>query len=220
MRYKIQQISGHVENTAFWDTSSWQDIPAELLRHHMGKRPEHFPRTEVKIAYDATSVFVMFRVEDKYVRAVAKGNQESVCGDSCVEFFFTPGPDIDRGYFNLEINCGGTILFHFHPQSKRDTIIEIPEDLCNRIQCRHSLPQFVIPEITEPVTWTIVSRIPLDILDEYLRPVAPAPGIIWRGNFYKCADDTSHPHWLTWAPMETPRPDFHLPRFFGILEFE
>ncbi len=220
MLYKIQQISAPVENTATWDAPPWQDIPAEPLRHHMGKRPVHFPKTEVRMAYDATSVFVLFRVEDRYVRAVATGHQQSVCRDSCVEFFFTPGPDVDRGYFNLEMNCGGTILFHFHPHSKRGTIIEIPKDRCNRIECRHSLPQFVNPEIIGPVTWTIVCRIPLDILDDYLRPVAPAPGTIWRGNFYKCADATSHPHWLTWAPVQAPRPDFHLPLFFGTLEFE
>ena len=171
------------------------------------------------MAYDAASVLVMFRVEDRYVRAVATGHQQSVCTDSCVEFFFTPGSDIARGYFNLEMNCGGRILFHFHPGAKRDPAVELPEVLRRRIECRHSLPQFVDPEITEPITWTIACRIPLDILGAYLQPALPAPGAIWRGNFYKCADATSHPHWLTWAPVEAPRPDFHLPRFFGSLEF-
>lgn len=33
-------------------------------------------------------------------------------------------------------------------------------------------------------------------------------------------DNTSHPHWLTWAPVHSPRPDFHTPRSFGTLEFE
>ena len=172
------------------------------------------------MAYDATSVLVLFRVEDRYVRAAATGHQQNVCGDSCVEFFFAPGSDIGRGYFNLEINCGGRILFHFHPRPERDAVVELPEALCRRIECRHSLPRLVSPEITGPVIWTIACRIPLDILDGYLQPARPAPGAIWRGNFYKCADATSHPHWLTWAPVEAPRPDFHLPRFFGTFAFE
>jgi hypothetical protein len=220
MLYTIKQITRSVEDTSSWNAPPWRGVPAEVLRHHMGEKPEHFPKTEVKMAYDDTSVFVMFRVEDRYVRAVTERHQQSVCKDSCVEFFFTPGPEIDRGYFNLEMNCGGTILFHFHPGAERGNFIELPEALCNRIQCSHSLPQFVAPEITEPVIWTVVSRIPLDILDVYLRPVAPAPGAVWRGNFHKCADATSHPHWLTWAPVDAPKPDFHLPRFFGTLEFE
>ena len=219
MLYKVQQKVGPVENSALEDDSCWQDVPAEWLRHHMGKRPEHFPQTEVKMIYDDTSVIVMFRVEDRYVRAVAARHQQGVCRDSCVEFFFTPGPNISEGYFNLEMNCGGTILFHFHPRSERGMVIELPETACGRIGCRHSLPQRVDPEVVTPITWTIVARIPLDILDDYLPPVAPGPGAIWRGNFYKCADGTSHPHWLTWAPVDAPRPDFHLPRFFGTLEF-
>jgi hypothetical protein len=220
MLYKIKRIIGSHENMGSWGTSPWQDIPIGLLGHFMGNRPEHFPKTELKMAYDGTSVFVMFRVEDRYIRATAMQHQESVCGDSCVEFFFSPGPDVSQGYFNLEINCGGTLLFHFHPFSDRGNFIELPLALCNRIQCRHSLPQIIDQEIQDAVTWTVSFRIPMDVLQEYIQPVLPAPGAVWCGNFYKCADATSHPHWLTWTPVDAPRPDFHLPHFFGTLEFE
>jgi hypothetical protein len=47
----------------------------------------------------------------------------------------------------------------------------------------------------------------------------PAPGVRWRANFYKCAEHNSHPHWLMWAPIDFPKPNFHLPEFFGTLEF-
>lgn len=216
MLYRVKPIA----DAASSGTAPWQDIQGLRLCHHMGNRPEHFPETEVKMAYDDTSVSVMFRVMDRFVRATATKHQQSVCGDSCVEFFFSPGADITHGYFNLEINCGGTILFHFHPLSERGNVIELPVSRCNRIECHHSLPRLVSPEINESITWTIVCRIPLDILEDYLQPTTPAPGTIWHGNFYKCADRTSHPHWLTWAPVEAPKPDFHLPRFFGTLQFE
>lgn len=48
----------------------------------------------------------------------------------------------------------------------------------------------------------------------------PAPGTRWRANFYKCADKTSHPHWLTWAPVDYPKPKFHLSGFLGWIEFK
>jgi hypothetical protein len=220
MFYTVKSIRGPLAHTAPLDNSSWRDVPAERLRYHMGQTPQHFPKTEVKMAHDDTSVFILFRVEDRYVRATAERHQESVCGDSCVEFFFSPGPDDSRGYFNLEMNCGGTILFHFHPFSDRDNVIILPLTVCDRIQCRPSLPHIVAPEIKEAVTWTVSCRIPADVLQEYIGPVTLASGTIWRGNFYKCADASSHPHWLTWAPVDAPRPDFHLPRFFGSLEFE
>ena len=218
MIYTVKQYTEGQENAPSWDTPFWNTVPAAQLCNCMGEQPAHFPKTEVKMAYDETALFLMFRVEDRYVRAVAARHQQSVCGDSCVEFFFSPGPDTGKGYFNLEMNCGGTLLFHFHPYSDRARSIEIPEADCNLIQCSHSLPRIVNPERTEPVTWTISCRIPLALLGEALQ-VRPAPGALWRGNFYKCADATSHPHWLTWAPVDAPKPDFHLPRFFGSLLF-
>lgn len=171
------------------------------------------------MAYDDRTISLMFRVEDQYVRAVAKADQGPVWEDSCVEFFFTPGPDVTQGYFNLEINCGGTLLFHFQPGTGRDRII-IPRKECSQIRRIHSLPIRVDPEIQEPVTWTVGVCIPLALLKPYFPLVWPAPGVEWRGNFYKCGDKSSHPHWLTWAPVLFPKPNFHLPRFFGCLEFQ
>jgi len=58
-----------------------------------------------------------------------------------------------------------------------------------------------------------------EILEKYHDLTPPVAGTIWRSNFYKCADESSHPHWLTWAPINFPRPSFHIPEFFGTLEF-
>ena len=207
-----------IEN-ADWDKRPWNDFPVESIQHHMGNRPGHFPKTEVKAAYDNTGVFVMFRVEDKYVRAVAEADQDEVYRDSCVEFFFCPGPDLSEGYFNLEMNCGGTMLFHFQTRPRADRTI-IQESDCLRIDRLHSLPRIVEPEIKEPVTWTVAYRIPVALLEKYRKVVRPAPGAVWQVNFYKCADNTSHPHWLTWAPVDSPKPDFHRPQYFGLLKFQ
>ena len=38
-----------------------------------------------------------------------------------------------------------------------------------------------------------------------------------RANFYKCADKSAHPHFLSWNPIDVPSPDFHRPEFFGEL---
>jgi hypothetical protein len=41
-----------------------------------------------------------------------------------------------------------------------------------------------------------------------------------KANFYKCGDKTEEPHYLSWSPIDTPEPDFHVPSFFGLLEME
>ena len=218
MRIKIpRQINIPIDDTA-WEKPPWRKILAHGIQNHMGETPDHFPRAEVKIAYDETSISLMFRVADRYVRAVAVAHQDNVCQDSCVEFFFTPDSDLSKGYFNLEMNCGGTMLFHFQPGQGKGRII-IPTTDCSRIKVAHSLPKIIHPEIRESVTWTVAYSIPMALVEKYCAIIPPGPQVEWRGNFYKCGDRTSHPHWLTWAPVDFPKPNFHLPRAFGILEF-
>lgn len=219
MFLKVTRLASPPKDNADWHANPWLDIPSERLQNYMGEKPDHFPKTEVKVAYDETAVYVMFRVEDRYVRAVAAEHQDNVCKDSCVEFFFTPGSDVSKGYFNLEMNCGGTLLFHFQTVPRQDKVI-IPLDACKKIRCSHSMPRIVDPEIEEPVTWTVAYAIPIALLQNYCEVVEPKSKTVWRANFYKCADNSSHPHWLTWAPVEGDRPEFHRPQSFGTLSFE
>ena len=41
-----------------------------------------------------------------------------------------------------------------------------------------------------------------------------------RCNFYKCGDGLSRPHFLSWAPIHTEKPNFHTPQFFQKVDFE
>ncbi|MDD9300949.1 MAG: diguanylate cyclase [Desulfobacter sp.] len=189
-----------------WDGFPWKEMPCLRLENYMGAKPEHFPEVVVKLSYNTRAVFVMFQVKDRYVRALAGKDQDEVYKDSCVEFFFTPGPDLSKGYFNLEMNCGGTMLFHFQRQPREKRI--------------HSLPSIVDPEIKAPVVWIVGYEIPFSLLKKYCRVSMPGPQTHWRVNFYKCGDKTSHPHWLTWSPIDLPAPDFHHPQSFGRLEFQ
>jgi hypothetical protein len=219
MLCRVAKINTPMPDHSDWDHAPWKNLSSERLCHYMGEKPEHFPDTRVKIAHNGKKIFLMFKVVDRYVRAVAQHHQSNVWEDSCVEFFFIPHDDLSEGYFNLEINCGGTLLFHFQTGPGEDQIV-IPPHEYNRIKITHSLPCMVESEIEAPVTWMVACSIPIDILTAYCRVKMPAPGVQWRANFYKCADKTSHPHWLTWSPVIFSKPNFHLPQYFGILKFE
>ncbi|MCK7536290.1 MAG: carbohydrate-binding family 9-like protein [Marinilabiliales bacterium] len=43
-------------------------------------------------------------------------------------------------------------------------------------------------------------------------------GKSFRANFYKCGDKLSNPHFVTWNPVGTEKPDYHRPEYFGISE--
>lgn len=219
MKYKVSKIDKIYKIDADWDKMPWKDMAPLYLSEFMGDKPEHFPQTQAKIAYDDSSMFVIFKVADQYIKAIHDKNQDPVYKDSCVEFFFSPGEDSNEGYFNLEMNCGGTILFHHQKKPGVGSKL-ISTTHIDQIEVAHSLPKIVNSEIEKRTTWVVEYRIPFSVLTDYHHFSLPKKGTIWRANLYKCADDTSHPHWLTWAPVDHPKPNFHLPEFFGWLDFE
>ena len=217
--YEVRPCDKEITIDANWEKSIWTGTESLLLENFMGDRPDHFPRTEMKMRYDQKNIYVIFKVEDKYVKAIAKETNGKVWEDSCVEFFFSPGPDSESGYFNLETNCIGTFLLQYHNYIANDDGFVGAQDI-QGIEIKTSIDQDLTEEYTEPLTWYIEYRLPHSFLLNYLPYAPPGPGVKWRANFYKCADKTSHPHWLTWAPVDFPEPKFHLPEFFGWLEFK
>ncbi|MBN1667676.1 MAG: carbohydrate-binding family 9-like protein [Anaerolineales bacterium] len=216
--YSITHLTRPLRVDAHWEKTPWNLTTALEISQFAGPRPIHLPGVQARLAYDAEALYVIFQVLDRYVLARAQNHQEQVFKDSCVEFFFTPGEDLANGYFNLEVNCGGTALFH-HQLGRRiaDQAIS-PADLA-QLEIAHTLPQIVWPEIQEEVLWVVEYRLPFALLANYTPCQAPRSGSTWRANLYKCADASSHPHWLSWTPVATPEPDFHRPEFFGRLIF-
>ena len=217
--YQVARLKRPMQVDAKWKKHPWLDLDPLELANFIGERPAHFPQVQAKLTYDQTAIYVIFRVADQYVRALAQNYQDEVFHDSCVEFFLTPGENTAQGYFNFEVNCGGTALFH-HQTGRRENDVAVSKDDFDQVQLAHTLPKIVNPEIEESLIWVVEYRLPFDILRRYAPVVQPAPGVIWRTNFYKCADGSSHPHWLNWAPVNLPKPDFHRPEFFGQLVFK
>jgi hypothetical protein len=217
--YNVSKLKQSMKIDGNWEKPQWQNIKAIDINNNLGDIPKFRPFVQAKMMYDDENIYVIFSVKDRYVHCVAHDFNGSIWEDSCVEFFFSPDTSLPGKYFNLEINCGGTPLMHYNIVPRKEYKILETEDI-KKIEIAHSLPQKVDPEITEPVTWTIEYRIPIAILEKYSNITHPKHGIIWRANFYKIADKTSNPHYLTWSKIHAIQPDFHLPQFFGTLKFE
>jgi ribosomal protein S8E len=63
-------------------------------------------------------------------------------------------------------------------------------------------------------------KIPLVMLEKYTNVVRPKAGVSWRANFYKIAEINSNKHYITWNVVKNPTPQFHLPQYFGVLNFQ
>ena len=216
--YIIHRLAGDMKIDAVWDKAQWRQVPSVFIGNYMGEKPSFMPETEAKVQVDDKNIYVIFHVRDRYVRAVERNMQGKVWEDACVEFFFAPDTSKPLQYFNVEMNCGGTVLMYYNRKPDVDRTPLALEDI-EQIEIAHTMPKIVDPEITEPVTWTLEYRLPFSVLEKYARLTRPQPGVTWRGNFQKCAETNSHPHWLTWAKIDYPTPKFHMPQYFGRLEF-
>lgn len=218
-QYIVKRLQQPMTLDANWNKPQWKAVIPLKLENIVGEVPVFIPEVHMKMMYDDENIYVIFKVVDKFIRSVTCEINGPVWEDSCVEFFFAPDTTFPLQYFNLEINCGGTPLMHYNLIPRRQFKI-FDNEYIKKIEIAHSLPQTVYPEIPEPVTWTIEYRIPLDILRRYANITQPKSGIMWRANFYKIAEKTSNPHYLSWSLIKTAKPDFHLPQYFGDIKFE
>ncbi|MFA6945514.1 MAG: carbohydrate-binding family 9-like protein [Pedobacter sp.] len=211
--YKVKKAVHPIGVNDGWSSAGWKKMKSVKIQNYMGKMPAFKPDAQAKMTYDDDFIYVIYRVKDRYVRSITQKINGKVWEDSAVEFFFSPEADNPINYFNLEINCGGTPLLHH--KNSRPSIEDI-----QKIEIAASLPKVVDPEITEPVTWTMSFKIPLSMLEKYTNVTRPKPGVAWRANFYKIAEINSNPHYITWNEVKNDKPQFHLPKFFGILKFQ
>ncbi len=181
---------------------------------------DHHPGVRVRIGHSGERVHVRFEVDDRWVLSRQTEFNASVCTDSCVEFFVEPLPG--RGYFNFEINAGGTLhCSHIEdptpaPGGFARMAFLSPAELA-QVEVATSLPRTIDPELPGPISWKLMVGIPVAMLAGRLKAPLAADGT-WRANFYKCADHSSHPHWASWAPIGE-RLAFHVPDRFGELVF-
>lgn len=173
--------------------------------------PELFaykPLTTVCAAFGDSAFYFLFQVHGNCLRAVHTKDNQNVHEDSCVEFFIKQ-PESDF-YFNFEFNCIGTCNAAKHFKT-RENATAFTEDQLQKIERWSSLGKRAFHEMNGLFSWEIAVRIPFELMN-----IDPdqLPKTL-RGNFYKCADATEQPHYVSWNPVQTQKPDFHRPEFFG-----
>jgi hypothetical protein len=165
------------------------------------------PLTTFTIAHSGKNIYIDFFVRCNYLRAENYENQSPVSADSCVEFFVEPTGELP--YWNFEFNCIGAI--NASHRSERRSPVRLSDDELARIKRFPSCGTRPFRELEGLFTWNLLVVIPLDLMgvEYHGEPIA------MRGNFYKCASAATQPHYMSWNPIETDKPDFHRPDFFG-----
>lgn len=152
-------------------------------------------------------LFLNFKVTEKHCLGRYISDNSPVYKDSCIELFIDP---LGNGvYYNFEFNCIGTMLLGCGTsRNDRETA---PDHIASKIGRQASLGNQPI-DIKAEFTWELRVTIPFDAFFKHeINTLIHQP---FRFNVHKCGDETTTPHYLTWNPIKTERPDFHRPEYF------
>jgi len=174
------------------------------------------PQVYFWMAYDDANLCIKFVVRETYVRARYTKPQDPVYTDSCVEFFVSHSLEEDV-YYNFEFNCIGCCLA---AKGKKNGSIDLrtplSADVMKQIRVFPSLgfAPFEQKEMKDP--WELTILLPVtcfgvnSLADQQLEV---------KCNLYKCGDELEVPHWISYFPIQTDRPNFHRPDAFQELCF-
>ncbi len=220
---KIERQSVLVSKISIIDTLNFNNVSSILEKNtplnnvdwREWKKFPYQPEVSFRIAHDDSLLFLKYYVKEAHVLARQSQPNTPVHRDSCVEFFVDPLQD--GNYYNFEFNCIGTAHLAYGPDRSNRKFI--PADMVkSKIKTWSTLGNVPFEEKSGAFEWEMVIVIPSSIFT--FNKGLSFSKLISNANFYKCGDDTTQRHYLSWNPIKTPNPDFHRPDQFGVLKFQ
>ncbi len=158
----------------------------------------YVPYTTGRIMHSDYGIHILMQTDEKPLLARFTDQNSSVCRDSCMELFISPN-DGDKRYINFEFNPFGTMYLavrtsrfdYEHPKENRE--------------------YFEVQSLVDEEKWTLQLTIPFEFIDKIFGGHTRS----MRANMYKCTEEGNCEHYVSLFPVNTPKPDFHRPEFFG-----
>jgi hypothetical protein len=168
--------------------------------------PEQYPvapQTDFILVHTDKMLYVRFEVKGELPLSTKCNDLELVNEDACVEIFI--GDKDNTHYWNFEFNPAGVCNASHRKERKVDVVRLNPEQLASIQRYGQQLCA---------AHWTLLVGIPLALIDLDLNKEHTR-----RANLYKCGDKTPMKHYASWNPINAPAPAFHLPEYFGEIQF-
>jgi len=174
-------------------------VPEAVIGIYLWEENGYTPRASARLTLVGDTLILRMRAEesDPLIRYHRGDVSPRVWCDSCMEFFFSANDQ--PGYVNLEMNADGCYICNFG------------EGRHNRRACD------IFAEGGQPTAtvgegfWQVEASLSLQKITMLFGAEAVTS---LRGNFYKCGDETTFPHFGMWAKVDVPTPDFHRPAYF------
>ena len=193
-----------------YDEVDWADVPVAPIDIYRWL-PEYAPKAGAQVVMIEGFGFAahLWCYESKPMAKRTEFFSDVWC-DSCLEFFAS-WDNTKTEYTNIEMNSISTSHIGFGPgrygRRKVTDFIEKP---------------FTVRSVVRDDKWSVTAFIPFADLEKLYgidRSIFRS-GYSFRGNFYKCGDETAVEHYGVWNDIELDDADYHVPEFFGKLTIE
>lgn len=161
------------------------------------------PKTTARVLHNGEALFVRMETDENPIIARKRVQNDDICVDSCMEFFFMPNAK-DGRYINLEFNPFGAMYLGVRTDRYN---YEHPEEN-NRF--------FDVKTYVDSEKWVLTFTITFEFINRKVGGIDDE----FKGNFYKCGEGAGRQHYVTYYPVDTEEPDYHRPEFFGPFKLE
>lgn len=190
---------GKTEIGASLHSDVWDDCESAEVACPNWKNWRYAPKTFCKMLEDDTGLYIRFTTDEEPY-SVYENFNDPTNRDSCVELFINFSPENTGNYMNFEINSKGVMSLGFGSSiQNRKQIADVDFSI------------FRIMAEEKQNGWEVFFYIPFSFVKKYYAGVSGT----FAGNLYKCGDRTPKPHYVSWAPIRTEVPNFHLSEYFG-----
>lgn len=212
--YKIKHIGSLNAEDLSAAAALLDKTPAQVVacNNWSGQFP-YAPDVHFRMGHNNEYIFIKFEVRESCTLATITSDNGEVWTDSCCEFFIAFD---ESGYYNFEFSCIGKALLGF--RKERPNVTHGTAEVMTSIKRFSTLGTENFNERTGDSRWALTVAIPVTAF--FRHQIKELSGLKATANIYKCGDKLTHPHYLSWMPIDMPKPNFHVPQFFTEITFE
>lgn len=181
---------------SMWD-KAWESANVAGVDKVNWQKFDYVPNTTAKILYNDDGIYVQMQTDEADLFASRTKQNSDISNDSCMEFFFRPNEN-DNRYLNFEFNPFAAMYL----ACRTDRYDPVHPDADKNF--------FDAQTYVEEGKWILQYFIPFSFIDGIFGSHTKK----MYGNLFKCGVDTKIVHYATYAPINTPEPDFHRPECF------
>lgn len=193
------------ETYIFENEPLWDKVPLGKVDFFNWEKEDPFrPSTEFKLCLvKSRGFFLKMKTDETDIRTVCRGRDGKCWEDSCMEFFIKPFSD-EEEYINFEMTPKSAYLSAFGKDRNERVFLKDLTDIEPSVKAQ------ILSD-----GWQLELFVPYELFESVFKKKFTFKEQTYKGNLFKCGDETARPHYASFSPMGELPPGFHNPNLFA-----